>query len=168
MSRVSLNKSQYSQYGSRRVRKISTVRFENSSLFGNMRAFKHFLSSFLGDLIRLEFQGTISFRFSLQFLRTCSETTRDLALINVIYTFVAVSDKRETPYTHLYISSAQPCITAYLCAQFAPVANVTPPSRKQGRKQYSCQVSFALTLGGARFTNSNDSRSADSADLPFG
>lgn len=59
MSRVSLNKSQYSQYGSRRVRKISTVRFENSSLFGNMRAFKRFLSSFLGDLIRFEFQGTI-------------------------------------------------------------------------------------------------------------
>lgn len=55
MSRVSLNKSQYSQYGSRRVRKISTVRFENSSLFGNMRVFKRFLSSFLGDLIRLEF-----------------------------------------------------------------------------------------------------------------
>lgn len=65
MSRVSLNKSQYSQYGSRRVRKISTVRFENSSLFGNMRAFKRFLSSFLGDLIRFKFQGTISFRFSL-------------------------------------------------------------------------------------------------------
>lgn len=70
MSRVSLNKSQYSQYGSRRVRKISTVRFEDLSLFGKARAttftrlLRDSISSFLGDLICLEFRGTlVSFRF---------------------------------------------------------------------------------------------------------
>lgn len=158
MSRVSLNKSQYSQYGSRRVRKISTVCFEGIRVYliaacslARLRVYTVPIRaprlSSSGDLIRLAANVTVRSRSSVY----SSGTTRDSALTvrPMIYTFVAAghSPRNRAPsHTQCATRVRLPLFriefharhSIHFCPRFPSVANTTDHRRrKQGRKRYS-------------------------------